>query len=45
VIESNLEFIMSQPACVPTWKQLARYSLLVIVGKTYAVQTLTFLFR
>jgi hypothetical protein len=31
-IESNLEFIMSQLAGVPTRKQLARYSLLVMVG-------------
>jgi hypothetical protein len=31
-IESNLEFIMSQLVQVPTRKQLARYSLLVMVG-------------
>jgi hypothetical protein len=44
-IESNLEFIMSQPAEVPTRKQLARYSLLVMLGTAYLVQTLAFLFR
>jgi hypothetical protein len=43
-IESNLEFIMSQLAGVPSRKQLARYSLLVMVG-TCLVQTLAFLFR
>jgi hypothetical protein len=31
-IESNLEFIISQLARVPTRKQLARYSLLVVLG-------------
>ena len=31
-IESNLEFIMSQLSGVPTRKQLARYSLVVMVG-------------
>jgi hypothetical protein len=44
-IESNLEFIMSQPAEVPTRKQLARYSLLVMLGTACLVQTLAFLFR
>ena len=44
-IESNLEFIMSQLARVPTRKQLARYSLLVMVGTPCLVQTLAFLFR
>ncbi len=42
VIESNLEFIMSQLAGVPTRKQLARYSLLVMVGTACLVQTLAF---
>jgi hypothetical protein len=36
VIESNLEFIMSQLARVPTRKHLARYSLLVMVGTAFA---------
>ena len=31
-IESNLEFIMSQLARVPTRKHLARYSVWVMVG-------------
>jgi hypothetical protein len=31
-IENNLEFIMGQLSGVPTRKQLARYSLLVMVG-------------
>jgi hypothetical protein len=44
-IESNLEFIMSQLAQVPTRKQLARYSLLVMVGTACLVQTLAFLLR
>ena len=44
-IESNLEFIMSQLARVPTRKQLARYSLLVMVGTACLVQTLALLFR
>jgi hypothetical protein len=44
-IESNLEFIMSQLARVPTRKQVVRYSLLVIVGTACLVQTLAFLFR
>jgi hypothetical protein len=42
---SNLEFVMSQIARVPTRKQLARYSLLVMVGTACLVQTLAFLFR
>jgi hypothetical protein len=44
-IESHLEFIMSQLARVPTRKQLARYSLLVMLGTACLVQTLAFLFR
>jgi hypothetical protein len=44
-IESNLEFIMSQLAQVPTRKQLARHSLLVMLGAACLVQTLAFLFR
>jgi hypothetical protein len=44
-IESNLEFIMSQLAQVPTQKQLARYSLLVMVGTACLVQNLALLFR
>jgi hypothetical protein len=44
-IESNLEFIMGQLARVPTRTQLARYSLLVMVGTACLVQTLAFLFR
>jgi hypothetical protein len=44
-IESNLEFIMSQLAGVPTRKQLAGYSLLVMVGTACLVQILAFLFR
>ena len=44
-IESNLEFIMSQLAGVPTRKQLVRYSLLVMVGTACLVQTLAPLFR
>jgi hypothetical protein len=44
-IESNLEFMMSQLAGVPTRKQLACYSLLVMVGTVCLVQTLAFLFR
>jgi len=44
-IESNLEFIMSQLTGVPTRKQLARYSLAVMVGAACLVQTLAFLFR
>jgi hypothetical protein len=39
------EFIMGQLARVPTRKQLARYSLLVMVGTSYLVQTLAFLLR
>jgi hypothetical protein len=45
VVESNLEFIMSQLARVPTRKQLARYSLLVILGTASLVPTLALLFR
>jgi hypothetical protein len=45
VIESNLEFIMSQLARVPMRTQLARYSLLLMVGTACLVQTLAFLFR
>jgi len=45
LIEGNLEFIMGQLACVPTRKQLARYSWLVMVGTACLVQTLAFLFR
>jgi hypothetical protein len=44
-IESNLEFIMSQIARVPTRKQMARNSLLVMVGTACLVQTLVLLFR
>ena len=44
-IESNLEFIMSQLAEVPSRKQLARYSLLVMLGAACLVQTLAFLPR
>ena len=44
-IESNLEFIMSQLAQVPTRKQLARYSLLIMLGTGCVVQTLAFSFR
>jgi hypothetical protein len=44
-IESNLEFIMGQLARVPTRKQLARYSSIVMVGPACLVQTLAFLFR
>jgi hypothetical protein len=44
-IKSNLEFIMGQPARVPTRKYLARYSLLVMVGTASLVQTLASLFR
>jgi len=44
-IESNLEFIMSQLPGIPTRKQLAGYSLLVVFGTTCLVQTLAFLFR
>jgi hypothetical protein len=44
-IESNLEFIMGQLAKVPTRNQLARYSLLVMLGTACLVQTLEFLFR
>jgi hypothetical protein len=43
-IESNLEFITSQLARVPTRKQLARYSLLVMVDTACFVQTFAFLF-
>jgi hypothetical protein len=41
----HLEFIMSQLAQVPTRKQLARYSLLVMIGTGCLVQTLAFVFR
>jgi hypothetical protein len=44
-IESNLEFIMSRLAGVPMRKQLARYSLMVMVGTACLAQTSTFLFR
>ncbi len=44
-IESNLEFIMGQLARVPTRKQLALCSLLVMVGTAGLVQTLAFLFH
>ena len=42
--ESNLEFIIGQLAQVPSRKQLARYSL-VMVGTACLVQTLALLFR
>jgi hypothetical protein len=42
--DSNLEFIMSQIPQVPMRKQLARYSLLVMVGTACLVQTLAFVF-
>jgi len=44
-IESNLEFIMSQLAGVQTRNQLARYSMLLMVGTACLVQTLALLFR
>jgi hypothetical protein len=44
-IESNLEFIMSQLAQVPSRKQLARYSLLVMVGTACLAQTLALRFQ
>jgi hypothetical protein len=43
-IDGNLNFIESQLAGVPTRKQLARYSLLVMLGTTCLEQTLEFLF-
>jgi len=42
---SNLEFIMSQLSGVPTRKQLARYSSLIMVGTACLVQILAFLLR
>jgi hypothetical protein len=44
-IDSNLDFIKRQLPRVPTRNQLARYSLLVMVGTACLVQTLAFLFR
>jgi hypothetical protein len=44
-IESDLDFIKSQLARVPTRTQLARYSLLVMLATACLVQTLAFLFR
>jgi hypothetical protein len=44
-IESDLEFIVGQLPRVPTRKQLARHSLLIMLGPACLVQTLAFLFR
>ena len=44
-IESDLDFIKSQLARVPTRMQLARYSSLIILGTACLAQTLAFLFR
>jgi hypothetical protein len=44
-IESDLDIIMTQPAGVPTPKQLGLYSLVVMFGTACLVQTLAFLFR
>jgi hypothetical protein len=44
-IKSNLGFMMSRLARIPTRKQLARYSLLVMVVTACLVQTLAFLLR